>query len=49
MVTCVLTEGAAAAHYATGVALRDAGVISCADITVEAALTKLGHLLGMRD
>jgi L-asparaginase len=33
-------------HYATGVALHDAGVVSCADITMEAALTKLGHLLG---
>merc|ERR1712062_390206 len=34
------------AHYATGVALREAGVTPGYDMTVEAALTKLGYLFG---
>ncbi len=33
-------------HYAAGTALRESGVISCGDMTPEAALIKLGWLLG---
>jgi 60kDa lysophospholipase len=39
-------KGMVEAHYAVGVALRRAGVVPGYDMTVEAALTKLGHLLG---
>lgn len=39
-------KGMVAAHYATGVALREAGVTPGYDMTVEAALTKLGYLFG---
>jgi lysophospholipase len=34
------------AHYATGRALADAGVVAGGDMTPEAALVKLGWLLG---
>jgi lysophospholipase len=39
-------KGTVEAHYAVGQALRKAGVVPGSDMTVEAALTKLGHLLG---
>lgn len=39
-------KGTVEAHYAVGQALRKAGVVPGYDMTVEAALTKLGHLLG---
>ena len=39
-------KGMVEAHYATGVALREAGVTPGYDMTVEAALTKLGYLFG---
>ena len=40
-------KGTVEAHYAVGVALRRVGVLPGYDMTVEAALTKLGHLLGL--
>ena len=39
-------KGAVAADYATGRALAAAGAVSGGDMTFEAALAKLGHLLG---
>ena len=36
-------------HYATGMALKDAGVVSASDMTLEATTTKLAYLLGRRD
>lgn len=36
-------------HYATGRALRDAGVVSASDMTLEATTTKLAYLLGRQD
>lgn len=39
-------RGDVQAHYAAGTALRECGVISCGDMTPEAALIKLGWLLG---
>ncbi len=39
-------DGTVVAEYATGVSLGAAGVVPCGDMTVEAALTKLGCLLG---
>ena len=40
------TKGSVEAHYATGMALHRAGVISGSDMTGEAALVKLGWLIG---
>ena len=39
-------RGTVEGHYATGVALQDAGVIAGRDMTPESALVKLGWLLG---
>lgn len=39
-------RGNVVASYETGVALREAGVVPGGDMTFEAALTKLGYLLG---
>lgn len=39
-------KGSVSASYATGLALREAGVVPGVDMTLEAALTKLGVLLG---
>ena len=36
-------------HYATGQALKRAGVVSAGDMTLEATATKLGYLLGRQD
>lgn len=36
-------------HYATGQALKKAGVVSASDMTLEAATTKLAYLLGRQD
>ena len=36
-------------HYATGQALKKAGVVSAGDMTLEATATKLGYLLGRQD
>lgn len=36
-------------HYATGRALKDAGVVSAGDMTLEATATKLAYLLGRQD
>ncbi|MGH7955233.1 MAG: hypothetical protein ACREOZ_04660 [Gloeomargaritales cyanobacterium] len=36
-------------HYATGRALRDAGVVSANDMTLEATSCKLAYLLGRGD
>lgn len=36
-------------HYATGQALKKAGVVSASDMTLEATTTKLAYLLGRRD
>ncbi len=33
-------------HYATGLALREAGVVSANDMTVEATACKAAYLLG---
>lgn len=41
-----LADGTVVAEYATGVSLGAAGVVSGGDMTVEAALTKMGCLLG---
>lgn len=36
-------------HYATGQALKNAGVVSASDMTLEATTTKLAYLLGRND
>ena len=36
-------------HYATGQALKSAGVVSAGDMTLEATSTKLAYLLGRQD
>jgi L-asparaginase/Glu-tRNA(Gln) amidotransferase subunit D len=36
-------------HYATGHALKDAGVVSAGDMTLEATTAKLAYLLGRQD
>lgn len=36
-------------HYATGQALKKAGVVSANDMTLEATASKLGYLLGRQD
>jgi L-asparaginase len=36
-------------HYATGQALKKAGVVSASDMTLEAVTTKLAYLLGRQD
>ena len=36
-------------HYATGQALKKAGVVSAGDMTLEATTTKLAYLLGRQD
>ena len=36
-------------HYATGVALKKAGVVSASDMTLEATTMKLAYLLGRQD
>lgn len=36
-------------HYATGQALKRAGVVSAGDMTLEATSTKLAYLLGRQD
>ena len=36
-------------HYATGMALKEAGVVSASDMTLEATTTKLAYLLGRGD
>ena len=41
-----LLPGTVEAHYATGVALNEAGVVPGGDMTTEAALCKLGCLIG---
>eukprot|EP00957_Ditylum_brightwellii_P070175 5331073-Ditylum_brightwellii.AAC.1 len=36
-------------HYATGLALKEAGVVSAGDMTLEATTAKLAYLLGRQD
>jgi len=36
-------------HYATGMALKEAGVVSAGDMTLEATTAKLAYLLGRQD
>ncbi|XP_028396009.1 L-asparaginase-like [Dendronephthya gigantea] len=42
-------KGAVIKAYETGKILSDIGIVSCSDITPEAALTKLSYILGFRD
>eukprot|EP00979_Chaetoceros_neogracilis_P000791 scaffold169_cov279-Chaetoceros_neogracile.AAC.13 len=43
------TGGVILGHYATGQALKNAGVVSASDMTLEATTTKLAYLLGRDD
>ena len=47
--TQCLTGAVMLGHYAVGHALKDAGVVSAGDMTVEAACCKLAYLFGRGD
>ena len=48
-VVCVPSRRCLQGHYATGQALKKAGVVSAGDMTLEATATKLAYLLGRQD
>jgi L-asparaginase len=47
--TQCITGSVILGHYATGQALKNAGVVSARDMTVEATTAKLAYLLGRQD